>query len=776
MSDNETDHEGQPKGDGPGKLQAEAASSPKGEAGPPQSDDDSPDTPAKAPVGLGLRISNRLLAADAWIDSTGWRVGRALARGIESYSVWLRRFRVRGFSRLANELACDALTFGLAGSILMLALALPAFQATRKADWRTTNDFAVTFLDRYGNEIGRRGILLNNSVPLEELPDYLVKATLATEDRRFFYHFGIDVLGTLRALVANLRANSVVEGGSSITQQLAKNLFLSNERTLDRKIKEAFLSLWLEVNLSKREILKLYLDRAYMGGGTFGVGAAAEFYFGKSVRDVTLAEAAMLSGLYKAPTKYAPHINLPAARLRANEVLTNMVQAGFMTEGQVIGARRNPATAVDRSKDESPDNFLDWAYDEVKRLAHGNDRILTVRTTLDPALQAQADRSVTSTLRQYGQERRVGQGALVSVTPDGAVRAMVGGHDYGASQFNRAVDALRQPGSSFKVFVYMAAFLNGYSQNSIVPDAPISIGGWSPRNYGRSYRGSVTLKTALTRSINTVPVRLAQAIGRGKIVDVAHKMGIRSELKISRALPLGVAEVTVMDMAGAYATLANGGYKATPYGVLEIKNSEGKTIWSHDRDAPAPERILPRDKVEEMNQVLHNVVQAGTGRRAQIDGVVSAGKTGTTQAYRDAWFVGYTGNYCTAVWLGNDNYTPTRRVTGGNLPAMTWQTYMRYAQAGVEQRPLPGVNESPIDARVAGAANGEDGQPFGANPRLLTKEGTEVLRRIQSLFREAAPLPPSGQRHAFSHPVRDVGPGRLSAAPVTTGSISGEVN
>ncbi|PTW57673.1 penicillin-binding protein 1A [Breoghania corrubedonensis] len=730
---------------------------------------------AEAPKRKMRRLSERLLAVDAWIDSSVWRIGHVLRRAIEGYSIWLRRFRVKGFARVANELACDGLTFGLAGFILLLALALPAFQATRKADWKTTNDFAVTFLDRYGNEIGRRGILLNNSVPLEELPDYLVKATLATEDRRFFSHFGIDVLGTLRALVANLRANTVVEGGSSITQQLAKNLFLSNERTLDRKIKEAFLSLWLEANLSKREILKLYLDRAYMGGGTFGVGAAAEFYFGKSVRDVTLAEAAMLSGLYKAPTKYAPHINLPAARLRANEVLTNMVQAGFMTEGQVIGARRNPATAVDRSKNETPDNFLDWAFDEVKQLAPGNDRILTVRTTLDPALQAQADRAVTSTLRQYGQERRVGQGALVSVTTDGAVRAMVGGHDYGASQFNRAVDALRQPGSSFKPFVYMTAFMNGYSENSIVPDAPINIGGWSPRNYGRSYHGSVTLKTALTHSYNTVPVRLAQAIGRDKIVATAHNMGIRSELKITRALPLGVAEVTVLDMAGAYAAFANGGYKATPYGILEIKNSEGKTIWSHDRDAPKPHRVLPLDKVEEMNDVLNNVVEHGTGRRAIIDGVVSAGKTGTTQAYRDAWFAGYTGNYCTVVWFGNDNYTPTGRVTGGSLPAMTWQNYMRYAQAGVEQKPLPGVSESPADAKVANAGSGDDSQPFGANPRLLTKEGTEVLQRIQALFKDAAPLPPPGsQRQAFAPPVRNVGPGL--ASNITTGTVSASAN
>ncbi|ADZ71363.1 transglycosylase domain-containing protein [Polymorphum gilvum] len=677
-------------------------------------------------------LSASLLSADAWVDTALWRAGSGLARLLERYDGLLRRFRTRGIPRVFSELGSDACTFGLMGLIVVLTFAQPAFEATRNADWRTTDDFSVTFLDRFGKEIGRRGIVLNDTVPLEEIPDSLVKATLATEDRRFFEHFGIDIFGTARAMVENLRARTVVQGGSSITQQLAKNLFLSNDRTLERKIKEAFLALWLEANLTKREILKLYLDRAYMGGGVFGVTAAADFYFKKNVRELTLAESAMLAGLYKAPSKYAPHVNLPAARARANEVLTNMVQAGFMTEGQVIGARRNPAVAVDRSKDQAPEYFLDWAFSEVKRLARrkpalARDRIVTVRTTLDPALQRQAEQAVESVLRQFGEERRARSAALVSMVPDGAVRAMVGGRDYGESQFNRAVDALRQPGSSFKPFVYMAAFLNGYSSASVVPDAPISIGGWSPRNYSRGFAGPVTLKNALTRSINTIPVRLAQAIGRDKIVETAYAMGISHELKISKSLPLGASDVSIIDMAASYSAFANGGYKATPYAILEVKNSAGQTIYDRDREEAPPARILPADKVAEMNDILVNAVQNGTGRRAILEGVVAAGKTGTTSAYRDAWFVGYTGNFTTAVWFGNDDFTGTNRVTGGSLPAMTWQKYMAYAHEGIELTPMPGVGAGAlVRTPVAGSQDG----PAASQPRILNTRASEVLQSI----------------------------------------------
>ncbi len=705
-------------------------------------------TPPPAPEPVSVPRQRRsfgqfLLAIDAFVDTVLWTIGSALRRTFESYDAFLRRFRARGIWRALAELGSDACTYGAIGLVIVLAFAQPAFEATRYADWRTTDDFAVTFLDRFGKEIGKRGIVLNDTVPLEEIPDVLIKATLATEDRRFFSHFGIDIVGTFRAMVENARAGGVVQGGSSLTQQLAKNLFLSNERTLGRKIKEAYLALWLEANLTKQEILKLYLDRAYMGGGVFGVTAAAEFYFNKNVRELTLAESAMLAGLYKAPTKYAPHVNLPAARARANEVLTNMVQAGLLTEGQVIGARRNPAIAVDRSQDQLPEYFLDWALEEVKKLARRNpalarDRIVTVRTTLDPALQRQADLAVEATLRDNAKARDVGSAALAAMVPDGAVVAMVGGRSYGDSQFNRAVNALRQPGSAFKPFVYMAAFMNGYSKDSIVPDRPITIGGWSPRNYGRSYRGPVSLKVALTKSINTVPVRLAQAIGRDKIVETAYAMGITNELKISKSLPLGASDVSVLDMTASYSTFANGGQKATPYAIVEVKNSDGTVLYNRDRDEMEAPRVLPANKVEEMNEILVNVVEAGTGRRARIDGVVAAGKTGTTSAYRDAWFVGYTGNFTAAVWFGNDDFTSTRRVTGGSLPAMTWQAFMDYAHRDIDLAPMPGVDAADL-ARFPKALV-KDESENRPQPRVLNRQTQGVLKDIGKALSAISPL------------------------------------
>ncbi|MEP4770928.1 MAG: PBP1A family penicillin-binding protein [Roseibium sp.] len=685
------------------------------------------------------------MSIDAFVDTALWRSGSGLRRTFEVYDVFLRRFKAKGIWRPLAELSSDGLTFGTIGFVIVLAFAQPAFEATRYTDWKTTDDFAVTFLDRFGKEIGRRGIVLNDSVPLDEIPDSLVKATLSTEDRRFFLHFGIDFFGTFRAMVENARAGGVVQGGSTLTQQLAKNLFLNNERSLSRKVKEAYLALWLEANLSKQEILKLYLDRAYMGGGVFGVTAAAKFYFNKNVRELSLAESAMLAGLYKAPTKYAPHINLPAARARANEVLTNMVQAEFLTEGQVIGARRNPALAVDRSQEQLPEYFLDWALDEVKKMARRNpalaqDRIVTVRTTLDPALQRQADLAVETVLRENGKIRDVNEAAMVAMAPDGGVVAMVGGRSYGESQFNRAVNALRQPGSSFKPFVYMTAFMNGFTPTSIVPDRPIYIGNWTPRNYNRSYRGPVSLKLALTKSINTIPVRLSQSFGREKIIETAYAMGITHELENSISLPIGSSEVTVIDMASSYSTFANGGLKASSYAILEVTNSDGEELYRREQDEPDPERVLPADKVFEMNDILVNVVEAGTARRARIDGVVAAGKTGTTNAYRDAWFVGYTGNFTAAVWFGNDNFTSTRRVTGGSLPAMTWQKFMEYAHSGIELAAMPGVDAEnlprlsrPVPARTAEANR------LVAQPRVLKRRTQALLLQIGEDLRKLVP-------------------------------------
>ncbi|GHB19603.1 penicillin-binding protein 1A [Pseudovibrio japonicus] len=685
-------------------------------------------------------LSQRMLATDAWLDSALFHTSQWLGAFFREYSAFMRRFAPRGATKFIAGLASEGLTYCAFGFLILLAFAQPAFKETERSDWKTTSDFSVSFFDRFGNPIGKRGILLNDKIPLDEIPDHVIQATLATEDRRFFLHLGIDFVGTFRAMVENVKARSVVQGGSSITQQLAKNLFLSNERTLQRKIKEAYLALWLEMNLSKREILKLYLDRAYMGAGTFGVAAASEFYFGKDVREISLAEAAMLAGLYKAPSKYAPHKNLPAARARANEVLTNIVQAGFMTEGQVIGARRNPADPIDRTKSQAPDHYLDWAYEKVKELAAqypelSTDRVISVRTTLDPGLQREAVEQVESTLRQYGSRYGVEEAAMTVITIDGAVRAMVGGRDYDESQFNRATDALRQPGSSFKPFVYMTAFLNGYETESVVRDRPINIGGWSPRNYTRGYAGPVTLKTALTKSINTIPVQLAQAIGRDKIATTAYMMGINSELKITRAMPLGVGEVTVLDMTSSYASFASGGIKVDPYAVLELRNSKGELLYSHDRDAGPALRILPFDKVAMMNDILVNVVERGTGRRAQLEGITAAGKTGTTQAYRDAWYVGYTGNLAAAVWFGNDDFTSTRRMTGGSLPAMTWGNFMKVAHQGLELKAMPGVEAPPGKDVIA--ANGLTDHEETGPPEQLNKTSQQVLealgKRLRSL-------------------------------------------
>jgi penicillin-binding protein 1A len=420
------------------------------------------------------KIKRTLLLIDSAIDAGVYALGDFVSRIWARFVGVSQDLRVRGWRRALNELFSESLTWGAIGAVGMLALAQPAFRATEE-DWRSRVDLAVTFLDRTGVEIGRRGILQTDAVSLSDIPDHMIKAAMAIEDRRFFQHFGIDVLGTFRALVENARANTVVQGGSSLTQQLAKNLFLSNERTLERKVKEAFLAFWLEANLSKEEILKLYLDRAYLGGGTFGVEAAAQFYFDKSARGLTLAESAMLAGMFKAPTKFAPHLNLSAARARANVVLDALVESGFMTEGQVFGARRNPATPVDRRDERSPDYYLDWAFDEMKKLVATlpksvQERVFVARLAIDPNLQKHTEKAVENILRQYGRDYHVKQAATVLMDTDGAVRAMVGGRDYGESQFNRATDALRQPGSSFKPYVYATALMHGFKPTTIVID------------------------------------------------------------------------------------------------------------------------------------------------------------------------------------------------------------------------------------------------------------------------------------------------------------------
>ncbi len=646
----------------------------------------------------------------------------------------LHALRPRGLWRFASEILGDGLTLTAAGATLGLALALPAIEAT-KVDWRDQGDYAVTFLDSNGNEIGRRGIRQLDNVPLSEMPDYLIAAVLSTEDRRFYSHFGIDIWGTARALLENLRANEVVQGGSSITQQVARLLYLNNDRTIERKIQEAFIAVWLEATLTKDEILEIYLDRAYMGAGTFGVAAASEYYFGKPVTEVTLAEAAMLAGLFQAPSRYAPTVNLPSARARANEVLTNMVEAGYLTEGQVVGARLRPATVVVREEQAVPDYFLDWAFQQVKAAVPTGDRILTVQTTLDPTIEHAAEDAVETSLRQSGEQYNVSQGAVVVLSPDGAVRAMVGGRDYGESQFNRATNAVRQPGSSFKPFVYATALMNGYTPESIVPDAPITIGGWSPHNFGGGYAGPVTLTTALVTSINTVAVRLGQAVGQDQVANTAYAMGITTPLAITRSLPLGSSGVHVIDMASAYAVFANGGQRADPYAFTRIVNSHGEVVYDRARDAPPPEQALPANIVAEMNNMLVQVPEWGTGRAAHLAGIPTAGKTGTTNDFRDAWFVGFTGNYVAAVWFGNDNYETSNRMTGGSLPAQTWNRFMTVAHENVPIVPIPFVERDEYQSLTQPAVAETEPAPAEPPPEpVLAPALEDALQHLHDLL------------------------------------------
>ena len=705
-----------------------------------------PKVPLRVPKIRGIR--KFFLDLDARLGHFFFSASVSLRARWDSYSAFMDRFHVAGVKRFLIELTSEGATLGTAGAVLMLALAVPAFRETGGEDWLKKTDLSVTFLDRYGNKIGERGTRINDTIPLEELPDVLIKATLATEDRRFYDHFGIDFAGTFRAIAANAKAGGVVQGGSSITQQLAKNLFLSNERTIERKINEAFLALWLETHLTKKEILKLYLDRAYLGGGSYGVDAAAHYYFDKSARDVNLAEAAMLAGLFKAPTRFAPHVNLAAARARANVVLDNLVDSGMMTEGQVFGARRNPAKPIDRRDEETPNYYLDWAFRDVQQIVDKlpksvTERVFVVRTGLDQNIQRAAEAAIEDSLRQFGRDYNVSQAAMVVMEPNGLVRAMVGGRDYGESQFNRATDALRQPGSSFKPYTYVTALMNGFKPTSVVVDSPVCIGNWCPRNYSGGFSGALTLTEAITRSINIVPVKLSIAlgngnpkIGRAKIIETARKLGIQSPLPDTPSLPLGADGINVLEHTTAYAAFANGGMAVERHAVIDMRTPGGDVVWRFDRDGKKPVRVLPPQVVSDIVMMMNSVVENGTGRRAQLDGIKVAGKTGTTNSFRDAWFMGYTGNFVCGVWFGNDDYTSTRNLTGGSLPAMTWHKVMAYAHQGVEIKPLPGLKGQPApkleEPGVAAVSN------FSETPRpvTLSQRTSDRLLRLEKVLRD----------------------------------------
>jgi penicillin-binding protein 1A len=687
------------------------------------------------------------LGLDSRIDSTLAEIRARVSDAWNSSSSYFARFKISGWRRLANEFASEALSLGAGGLVVLYALALPALVEFDEARF-LTGQYAVKVLDRNGVEIGKRGILHNDAVPLEEIPDHMIRATLATEDRRFFEHFGVDFLGTFRALVTNLQANDVVQGGSTLTQQLAKNLFLSSERSITRKLKEVFLAFLLESRFTKREILKLYLDRAYMGGGAFGVEAAAQFYFGKSVRNITLAEAALMAGLYKAPTKYAPHVNLPAARARTSEVLSNLVEAGFYSAGQVHAARLHPAKVVENRTTNSPDWFLDWAFEEVQRVAQGKGQfVLTARTTLDLNLQKAADEALISGIVSTGRSVGARAGALVAMETDGAVRAIVGGLDYGDSQFNRATHARRQPGSSFKPYVYAVALENGYTPRSVVSDSSRSCGNWSPKNYsgGGGSGRSLGLTEALARSLNTVAVDLSLKLGREKVMEMVERLGV-SGVKKTCSMALGDGGVTLIEHTGGYATFANGGVLSKPYAILELTNSQGEVVYSRERDEPRPPQVIKRPAVEALNQMMQAVVEDGTGTKAKLDFTYAVGKTGTSSSYRDAWFMGFTGQYVTGVWIGNDDFRPTNNVTGGSLPTQIWQAFMSVAHSDMNIPTIPGLPMHPRQAeeqqRLAELKRSDPASATAAG--LVTRDQRmptttrDALKRLSQAMRKAA--------------------------------------
>ncbi|SHN75588.1 transglycosylase domain-containing protein [Bradyrhizobium erythrophlei] len=578
---------------------------------------------------------------------------------------------------------------GLWGAIAVVGLVvwvgahLPAIQSLEIPKRPPT--IQITGVD--GSVLAIRGEMPGANVALKDLPPYLPKAFIAIEDRRFYSHFGIDPWGILRAAVANVLHRGVSQGGSTLTQQLAKNLFLTQERTFQRKLQEVELALWLERKHSKNEILELYLNRVYFGSGAYGVEAAAQRYFGKSAKNVTIAEAAMLAGLVKSPSRLAPNRNPEGAEARAQTVLTAMAEARFITEAQAQASIGHPSYNVKPVGAGTINYVADWIGEVLDDLVGQIDQSVIVETSIDPKLQGVAEVAVIDELAAKSVKFNVSQGALVAMSPDGAVRAMVGGRNYSESQYNRAVTAKRQPGSAFKPFVYLTAIEQGLTPETVRQDAPLDIKGWKPENYTHQYFGSVTLTQALAMSLNTVAVRLGLEVGPKNVVRTAHRLGISSKLDANASIALGTSEVSMVELVGAYAPFSNGGLGVSPHVVNKIRTVDGKVLYMRSTDQLG--QVIDPQYVAMMNTMMQETLLSGTAHKAELPGWQAAGKTGTSQDFRDAWFIGYTSNLVTGVWLGNDDNSPTKKATGGGLPVEIWTRFMKAAHQGVAPAPLP---------------------------------------------------------------------------------------
>ena len=620
--------------------------------------------------------------------------------------------RIRAFTIVITSLAVPLACLYLLPSLLGLFAAPP----NPKADLYTVNrPAAFTFLDVDGNDVGHRGAIVGERLKLEDMPAYLPAAFIAMEDRRFYSHNGIDPRGLMRALFADLRARHFVAGGSTISQQTAKIVYTQQERTMSRKLTELMDSAGLEKALTKKQILELYLNRIYLGSASYGVDGAAKTYFGVSARNATLAQAAMLATLTRAPSVFSPRRDLLAAQQRASLVLDAMVQTGAVSEEQAADARAHPAAVIDRTSLDARNFFLDTAADQAKSLAAHDGAApaadLIVHTTLEPKLQEGARLAATKAIEKSGRRLKVREAAVVIMKPDGSVSALLGGVDYQSSVFNRATQARRQPGSAFKPFVYLAALESGISPWDQRADEPVDINGYQPNNFGNKEYGTLTLADALAHSVNTITVNLAQEVGVTKVMAAAKRLGISSPLAANASLALGTSEVTPLELTAAYAAFANGGDKVAPYFITEVDSAGGEVLYR--RQPPTPQRVIANTVDRDLVAMLWNVVVAGTGTSASLSPREAAGKTGTTQDSKDAWFVGFTTDYVASVWVGNDDNTPTRGITGGTLPAQIWRDAMRSAEIG---KPLKGLDRSPPqppndEDLISSSADDESGAP-----------------------------------------------------------------
>ncbi|HVZ90113.1 MAG TPA: PBP1A family penicillin-binding protein [Rhizomicrobium sp.] len=665
----------------------------------------------------------------------------------------------RGFFArlLALAVVVAAIPFALLAALPTI-LSYFAPPLDRSQDLYAVNrPLAFTFLDADGREIGHRGAIIGERLRLDQMPAYLPAAFIAMEDRRFYEHHGIDVRGLMRAAIHDIRAGRIVAGGSTITQQTAKIVFTSQERTLKRKWFELLEAAQLEKSLSKAQILELYLNRIYLGSGAYGVDGAAHVYFNKSARDLTLPEAAMLATLTRAPSVFSPRRDLAKAQERAGIVLRKMVETGAITADQARQARANPAVTVNHAVSDARNFYLDAAADEALKKASPNGgqptSDLIVHTMLEPRIQDAARAAALKVLRKSGRRAHASEAAAVVMKPDGAVVALLGGVDYAESTFNRATQAHRQPGSAFKPFVYLAALEAGLTPWDVRDDEPVDIDGWTPTNFGGRSYGTLTLADALAHSVNTITANLAQEVGISTIVDAAARCGIQSPLAQNASLALGTSEVTPFELTAAYAAFANGGFAANPYFVTEVDDSAGHVLYK--RKPPAPQRIIAEHVDKDLVAMLYGVVTEGTGRAAAIAGHEAAGKTGTTQDYHDAWFVGFTADYVASVWVGNDDSSPMRGVTGGSLPSTIWHELMTAAERGKPARPLdrsppePPAGTAIFDAALSSPPPGDDesGQPALSAQRQQQAQPGEHRSFFDWLFGRdrpsSAPPPPS---------------------------------